>query len=548
MSNSIPEIEDCPMMLCVGTNMTECHPIIAVRVKKAVRKGAKLYVVDPRKIPLTEIATGHLPLHLGSDVALFNTMANVIIQEGLADLDYIEKRTEGFEQLKEHLLPFTPEYAEGVTGVPAELIRECAIAFGSAERAGIYYTLGITEHICGVSNVQSLCNLALITGNLGKRSAGINPLRGQNNIQGAGDCGALPNNYPGFQAVDDPVSQLKFEKAYGVPMDPIKGITKIAALDHAVDGRVKSMWICGENTLVTDPDVKHTTRALEALDFLIVQDMFLTDTAQKADVVFPAAAFTEVDGFFTNSDRRVQRLRQAAIAPGEAKPDWWIIAEVAKRMDTEVNFEYASSEEVFDELASLSPIYEGLNYDRIESGDLIWPVPHLDHPGTPVLHEDEFVNGKGKLQLLDYVPPSENPDDEYPFYLTTGRRLPTYHTNTMTGRSDGFRILVPNEWLEIHPADAEKLGFEDGDWAKVRSRRGDVTTRVAITKTSPRGTMFMSFAFPEETMTNDITNPDVDPITETPEFKVAAVEVTRVDAPVGFGAEPALRASPGQDH
>jgi predicted molibdopterin-dependent oxidoreductase YjgC len=327
-------------------------------------------------------------------------------------------------------------------------------------------------------------------------------------------------------------------------MDPHKGITKIAALDHAVDGRIKAMWICGENTLVTDPDVKHTTKALESLDFLVVQDMFLTDTAKLADVVFPAAAFTEVDGFFTNSDRRVQRIRKAANPPGDAMPDWWIIAHVAKRMTNDVHFDYENSEQVFDELASLSPIYAGLNYDRIERGDLAWPVPELDHPGTPILHEGEFLNGKGKLQLLNYVPPSENPDEEYPFYLTTGRRLPTYHSNTMTGRSGGFRILVPNEWLEIHPADAEKLGLEDGDWSKIKSRRGEVITRVAITKTSPRGTVFMSFAFPEEVMTNIVTNPEVDPKTETPEFKVAAVSIVRVEAPTGLGASEALRANP----
>ena len=544
MSNSIPEIEDAKMMLCVGTNMTECHPIIAVRVKKAVRKGAKLYVVDPRKIPLTEYADGHLPLKLGSDVALFNAMAKVIIDEGLEDKEYIEERVEGFEELKAHLQPFTLEYAEEISGVPAELIRECAIEYAKAESAGIYYTLGITEHICGVSNVQSLCNLALITGNLGKKSAGVNPLRGQNNIQGAGDCGALPNNYPGFQSVEDPACQEKFEKAWGVPMDPKKGITKIAALDHAVDGRIKAMWICGENTLVTDPDVKHTTKALESLDFLVVQDMFLTDTAKLADVVFPAAAFTEVDGFFTNSDRRVQRIRKAANPPGEAQPDWWIISKVAQRMETPVDFEYQSSEEVFDELAALSPIYAGLTYDRIEKGDLSWPVPDKDHPGTPILHEGEFLNGKGKLQLLDYVPPSENPDEEYPFYLTTGRRLPTYHSNTMTGRSGGFRILVPNEWLEIHPADSDRLGLVDGDWARIKSRRGEVITRVAVTRTSPRGTVFMSFAFPEEVMTNIVTNPEVEPTTETPEFKVAAVSIERVEAPTGLGADQALRADP----
>ncbi len=315
MSNSIPEIEDCPFLLCVGTNMTECHPIIAVRVKKALRKGARLFTIDPRAIPLARMAEQHLQLRIGTDTFLFNAMARVIIEEGLVDQEFLRDRTEGFEELAAHLQKFTLEKAEEVTGVPAAQIREAAIGFASAERAGIYYTLGVTEHICGVGNVQSLCNLALLTGNFGKPSCGINPLRGQNNIQGAGDAGALPNNYPGFQSCDDPKCTKKFEEAWGVELDPEKGITKLKALDWAVEGKLKGMWICGENTLVSDPDVHHTRKALEGLEFLIVQDMFLTDTAKMADVVFPAAAFAEVDGFFTNSDRRVQRLRQAVPPP-----------------------------------------------------------------------------------------------------------------------------------------------------------------------------------------------------------------------------------------
>ena len=544
MSNPLKDMEKPDVIFCIGTNMTECHPVAATRLKKAIANGAKMIVADPRVIGLVEHADMHLRLRVGSDAALLLGMAHVIAREGLVNEGFINERTTEAEAFLDHVKEFTPEWASTICEVPPEMIEEAALLYARADRGAIYYTLGITEHICGVSNVQSLCNLALITGNLGKKSAGVNPLRGQNNIQGAGDCGALPNNYPGFQSVEDPACQEKFEKAWGVPMDPKKGITKIAALDHAVDGRIKAMWICGENTLVTDPDVKHTTKALESLDFLVVQDMFLTDTAKLADVVFPAAAFTEVDGFFTNSDRRVQRIRKAANPPGEAKPDWWIISQVAQRMETPVDFEYQSSEEVFDELAALSPIYAGLTYDRIEKGDLSWPVPDKDHPGTPVLHEGEFLNGKGKLQLLDYVPPSENPDEEYPFYLTTGRRLPTYHSNTMTGRSGGFRILVPNEWLEIHPADSDRLGLVDGDWARIKSRRGEVITRVAVTRTSPRGTVFMSFAFPEEVMTNFVTNPEVDPRTETPEFKVAAVSIERVEAPSGLGAEQALRADP----
>ena len=531
MSNSIPEIEDCPFLLCVGTNMTECHPIIAVRVKKALRKGARLFTIDPREIPLAKMAEGHVQLRIGTDTYLFNAMAKVIIDEGLVDQEFLDTRTEGFEELKAHVQKFTLSEAEKITGVPAELIRETAVGYASAERAGIYYTLGVTEHICGVGNVQSLCNLALLTGNLGKRAAGINPLRGQNNIQGAGDVGALPNSYPGFQSVDVPEVQAKFEKAWGVPMDPDKGITKLKALDWAVEGTLKGMWICGENTLVSDPDVHHTRHALESLDFLIVQDMFLTDTAKMADVVLPASAFTEVDGFFTNSDRRVQRLRPAAPSPGEAKPDWWIIAEIAKKIGTTVNFDYSKAEEVFDELCDLSPIYHGLSYARIDKGTLHWPVPTKDHPGTPVLHIWEFPCGLGKLQCVEYQPPAEVPDDEYPWFLTTGRRLATYHTNTMTGRAKGLSVLAPNEWLELHPMDAEELGLKSKEWVKVTSRRGDVLTRVKVTKASPPGTMFMSFAFPEETPTNYITNPEADPITETPELKVAAIRVEKAEAP-----------------
>jgi len=536
MSNSIPEIEDCPFLLCVGTNMTECHPIIAVRVKKALRKGARLFTVDPRAIPLARMAEAHLQLRVGTDTYLFNAMAKVIIDEGLEDKEFIAARCENFEAFKQHVQQFTLDEAERITGVPKAMIRECAIGYASAERAGIYYTLGVTEHICGVGNVQSLCNLTLLTGNLGKRAAGINPLRGQNNIQGAGDCGAIPNNYPGFQAVDKPESKAKFEKEWGVELDPAKGITKLKALDWAVEKKMKGMWICGENTLVSDPDVHHTKHALESLDFLIVQDMFLTDTAKLADVVFPAAAFAEVDGFFTNSDRRVQRLRKAVEAPGEAKPDWWIIAEVAKRVTDRVKFDYETSEDVFDELCRVSPIYHGLSYERIDKGDLHWPVPTKDHPGTPFLHEKEFIRGRGLFQCVPYVPPAEVPDDEYPWFLTTGRRLATYHTNTMTGRARGLSVLAPNEWLEIHPMDAQELKVRTKDWVKVTSRRGEVYTRVKVTKQSPPGTMFMSFAFPEESPTNHVTNPASDPITETPELKVATIRVERVEAPVGVGA------------
>ena len=531
MSNSINEMENAPLLFCVGTNMTECHPVIAVRVKKAIRKGAKLILADPRRIDLARYAHHFLQLNVGTDTALFNAMAKAIIDEGLVDQKFVDQRTTGYTDLARHLESCTPEWAEQITGVPASEIRAAALQYAKAERAGIYYTLGVTEHICGVGNVQSLCNLALLTGNLGKESAGVNPLRGQNNIQGAGDCGALPNNYPGFQEVDDPNNREKFERAWGVPLDPDKGITKIQAMEEAVEGKIKAMWIVGENTLVSDPDVNHTRKALQSLDFLVVEDMFLTNTAQMADVVLPAAAFAETDGFFTNSDRRVQRIRKAVEPPGLARPDWWIISQVSQRIDTPVNMNYENSEEVFAELAELSPFYHGMSYQRIDSGSIQWPCPDAGHSGTPYLHKDRFENGRGILQSVDYVPPSEVPDDTYPFFLTTGRRLGTYHTNTMTGRSLGFSVLVPNEWLELHPADAEKLSVRSGDWVKVTSRRGEVLTRSRVTRRSPEGTVFMSFAFPDESPTNNVTNPTVDPITETPELKVAAVAVERVQPP-----------------
>lgn len=527
MTNSIAEMEDAPLLFCVGTNMTEAHPVIAVRVKKALRKGARLIVADPRRIRLAEIAHRHLQIRLGSDTALFNAMAQTIVAEGLVKRDFVAARTTGYDALVEHLKPMTPEWAEPITRVPAGEIRAAAIEYATAERAGIYYTLGVTEHICGVGNVRSLCNLALLTGNLGKRSAGVNPLRGQNNIQGAGDSGALPNNYPGFQKVDDPKVREKFERAWGVLLDPDRGITKIAAMQRAIAGDIKAMWIVGENTLISDPDVHHTEKALDALEFLVVQDIFMTETAKKADVVLPGAAFAEVDGVFTNSERRVQRVHKAVEPPGEARPDWWIISEVGRRMGR-ARMEYDSSEEVFAELAELSPIYHGMSYARLGERGLQWPCPTPDHPGTEFLHRDRFENDRGIFACVSYVAPDEVPDDEFPFFLTTGRRLATYHTNTQIGNSAGFSVLVPNEWVELHPDDATALRVRTGDWLEVRSRRGSVRARAKVTERSPQGTAFMSFAFPEESPTNRVTNPKVDPTTDTPELKVAAVAIRAV--------------------
>jgi predicted molibdopterin-dependent oxidoreductase YjgC len=530
MSNSILEIEEAPLLLCVGTNMTESHPVMAIRVKRALRKGARLIVIDPRRTGLADLAHRHLAIRPGSDTSVFNAMAKTIVDEGLVDREFVESRTTGFEELVEHLREYPLERAEALSGAPATEIRAAAIEYASAERAGIYYTLGVTEHVSGVGNVQSLCNLALLTGNLGKRGAGINPLRGQNNVQGAGDSGALPNVFPGMQRLDNPAVRAAFEREWGALPPPERAVTKVRAMELALEGKVRAMWIVGENTLLSDPDMKHTERALRSLEFLVVQDLFLTETARLAHVVLPAAAFCEQEGSFTNSERRVQRVRKAVEPPGEARDDCWIVGEVARRMGGPIKLQYpGGAAEIFDEMARLMPMYRGLSHARLDrEGGLQWPVPSADHAGTTFLHEGRFVNGRGLLARVPYVPPDETPNAEYPFLLTTGRRLAAYHTNTQTGNSAGFEVLAPHEKAEIHPEDGRRLGVRTGDWLSIASRRGEVRARAELTDRTPEGVVFMSFSF-GETPTNLLTNRKGDPVTDTPSYKVAAVRIARVD-------------------
>ena len=525
MSNPLVDMEKPDVIFCIGTNMTECHPVAATGIKRAIAKGAKLIVADPRRIPLAELADLYLPLRVGSDAALLLGMAHVIARDGLADQAFMDARTVERDEFLEHVAEYPPEWAESITGVDAKLIEQAARWYGGADRGAIYYTLGITEHICGVDNVQSLCNLALMTGNIGREGTGINPMRGQNNIQGAGDCGALPNNYPGFQSVTDPAHQAKFAAAYGREVDLEKGPTKVQALDMCGD-RIRAMIIDGENTVVTDPDRAHCEHALKSLDALVVVDIFLTETAALADVVLPATAWAETDGVCTNTERRVQRLRKAVDPPGQARPDWWIINEIARRMDLS-GFDFESAKEVFNELCSLSPIYAGLDWDRIEHGEYQWPVPEEGHPGTPILHQDEFVNGKGIFQLVTYRDPAETISDDYPVWLTTGRRLASYHTRTQTGRARGIDYLLPEERLEVNPADVSDWGLEDGGWARLSSPRGSVEVRVESTNRSPRGTVFASFSF-NDVPVNFLTGGGYDPVTHTAELKVCPVRVEAI--------------------
>lgn len=522
MSNPLRDMEKPDVIFAIGTNMTECHPVAATRLKKAIAKGAKLIVADPRKIRLAQLADLYLPIRVGSDVALLLGMAHVIAREGLIAQQFIEDRTVGGEAFLEHVKQFTPEWAAEITGVPAADIEKAAIWYGEADRGAIYYTLGITEHICGVDNVQSLCNLALMTGHIGREGTGINPMRGQNNIQGAGDCGAVPANFPGFQACDDPVSTEKFSKFYQTPIDPNKGITKVSALNQC-GKEIRAMLIDGENTVVSDPDKHHCEHALKSLDHLVVIDIFLTETAAMADIVLPATSWAETDGVCTNTERRVQRLRAAVPPPGEAKPDWWIISQIAKRMGTP-GFEFESAKDVFNELCSLSPIYNGLDWDRIDKSEYQWPVPDKNHPGTPRLHEQEFKNGRGIFKVIGYRDPAEVIDAEYPIWLTTGRRLQAYHTRTQTGRSQGIDYLLPEESLEVNPADAQAWGLSDGQTCRLSSRRGNVEIKVKTTEQSPRGTVFASFSFANVPI-NNLTGSGYDPVTETAELKVCPVRI-----------------------
>jgi formate dehydrogenase alpha subunit len=525
MSNSIAELEHAPLILAVGTNTTESHPVIALRLKKAVAKGSKLIVVDPRGIELTRFAHRWLRLRVGSDIALFNAMAQVIVKEELYDQDYVARRTKGFDEYQRFVKAYTPEFAEAITGVSGAEIRQAAREYAGAERAAIVYTLGVTEHSCGVHNVQSLANLALLCGNFGKENAGVNPLRGQNNVQGAGDAGCLPAYLPGYQRVGMQEARERWEKEWSVQLDPHPGITKLSALDQILAGEIRAVYIMGENTVVSDANASKSRQALEVVDFLVVQDLFLTETAQLADVVFPAACFAEMDGTFTNTERRVQRVRKAVEAPGQAKADWLILCELAESLGRPMHYSHPS--EIWDEMARNTAILEGINYSRIETVGIQWPCPSPDHQGTKYLHKEEFVTDKGVFQPVPHVPVAEPPDDRYPLLLTTGRRRVHYHTGTQTGRAEGFDLLSPHEWVEISPEDAAALKLRDEDEVIVTSRRGSLRAPVKITERSPAGVIFMSFHHPDGALTNQLTTDAHDPITETAEYKACAVRVEK---------------------
>jgi formate dehydrogenase alpha subunit len=534
MTNSVPEFEETDCFLITGSNTTEAHPLIATRVMRAQEHGAKVIVVDPRDIQIAKIADLHLQQRPGTDVAWLNGMMHIIIEEELYDAEFVSERTEGFEELKAAVADYTPDRVESITGIPAGDLRTAARYYAQAEHSAILYAMGITQHTTGVDNVLSCANLAMLTGNVGKPGTGVNPLRGQNNVQGACDLGGLPNVYSGYQAVTVPAVQEKFQEAWGGAGPQRVGLTVTEMLDAAHHGTLRALYVLGENPMVSDPDLNHVREALEQCEFLVVQDIFPTETAMLADVVLPGTTFVEKDGTFTGTDRRVQRIRQAVEPLGESRADWAIICDVAQRVNGRQNdapyggWEYGSPAEVTDEIAALTPIYGGVSYQRLEAnGYLQWPVPDGDHPGTPYLHKGKFSRGLGHFSAVEFKEPAEAPDEEYPLTLTTGRIMFHYHTGSMTRRSEKLNQEVPAGYVEISPEDADRLGLAKSERVRVVSRRGEIETNAWITRRVPPGVVFIPFHF-AESAANVLTNPALDPVAKIPEYKVAAVRVEKV--------------------
>ena len=526
MTNSIEELEKTDAILLTGSNTKEMHPVISTYIKRGVISGkTKLIVADPRRIDLVDFAEVWLRQKPGSDVAWLNGLMNVIIAEELYDKKYVEERTEDFEALKKTVASYTPEKVEEISGIPAADLIQAARIYAGAPAAAIAYAMGITQHINGTDAVKSVANLAMLCGNIGIEGGGVNPLRGQNNVQGACDMGCLPNVFTAYQSVTLPEAREKFAKFWGVDSMPAKpGLTIVEVIDAAAKGSIKSLFVLGENPMMSDPDMHHVEQGLKNLDFLVVQDIFLTETARMADVVLPAASFAEKEGTFSNTERRVQRVRKAVEPPGEARPDWQIIADIASRMGYPMS--YPNAEAIFEEMVRVTPSYAGMTYERLNNGGLQWPCPTRDHAGTKFLHKDKFVRGKGKFHAIEWIPPAESPDAQYPFLLTTGRVLYQYHTGTMTRRSEGLNACAPECFVEVNTKDAAELGLTDGEMIKVSSRRGSIVAKTLVGEMTDIGTVFIPFHYAEAPV-NLLTISALDPQAKIPEYKVCAVKIEK---------------------
>jgi len=531
MTNSVPDLEEAECILVTGSNTTEAHPIIGARLFRAQRKGARLIVADPRRTQLARCADLHLRQRPGTDIVWLNGVMRLILDEGLEDKAFICGRTAGFDEFRETLAEYSPARVEEVTGIPEGKLAQAARWFGGAERSAILYCLGMTQHVNAVDHVWALANLALLTGNLGRPGTGVNPLRGQNNVQGACDMGALPNVFPGYQPVHEEEVREKFTRAWGLeprsehrdslPSEP--GLTEMEMILGAESGRVRALYIMGENPVMAEPDAEGVERALKGLEFLVVQDIFLTETAALADVVLPAAAWAEKDGTFTATDRRVQRVRKAVEPPGGARADWEIVCDLGRRMAPDLRWDYEHPSDIMDEIAALTPSYGGVSYPRLEKcGSLQWPCRSAEDPGTPFLYEDGFPLGRARFHAVQYRDADEVPDQAFPFLLTTGRIMFQYHTGTMTRRAPKLEREAGACFVEIHPEDARRLGLEPGGKLRVTSRRGTIEAEGRLTDRVEPGVLFIPFHY-AEARANLLTNPALDPAVKIPEYKICAV-------------------------
>jgi formate dehydrogenase alpha subunit len=532
MSNTASQVILNDVFIVTGSNTTENHPIIALQMKDAVIKnGAKMIVVDPRRIELVDFAEMWLPLKPGTNVPVFSAMAHVIVKENLVNWDFVNSRTEGFNEYLESLEKFTPEYAEEISGVPAEDIRRAARLYATAKNGAIYWGMGISQLSHGTASALALIHLAFLTGHIGRDGTGLNPLRGQNNVQGASDMGAMPFHYPGYMRVDHEENARKWEQAWNIEPDGLSrklGLTTTEILSHAHEGGVRALYIMGENPMMSEPNLNVTRQHMEQLEFLVAQDIFINESGAFADVFLPATPFAEKEGTFSNTDRRVQRVRMAHAPRGMSRPDWQIICDLALRIESRLGratakWDYSHPEEILREMASVNADYAGVTYERIDKVGLIYPVPDLNHPGTPTLFTETFPRGRGKFIPLDYVPVMEEADDEYPFILTTGRVLEHWHGGTMT-RHSALDEAYPEARVEIHPADAEIHGIRNGDAVRVTSRRGEVVLRATVTEKTSVGVLFIPMHF-AEAAANLLTNDALDPQAKIPEFKACAVQV-----------------------
>ena len=542
MTNAMDDIaENAEAFFIIGSNTTSQHPVFGTKLRRAIqRRGAKLIVCDPRKIDISDIATLHLQHKPGTDTALINGLSYLILQNGHEDAEYIAERTEDFEEYRAVLQDYPPEKVSEITGVSVELLKEAAELMGTHKPMAVMWAMGITQHIKGVRNVMALAGLQMMLGNMGVSGGGTNPLRGQNNVQGACDLGGLPNNFPGYQKTFDPDVQKKFAAAWGRGTEAKVGKTVTELVPEVLEGKTHAIYVLGEDPIMSDPDTKHIRANFDACEFVVLEELFQSETAPYADVLLPGASFAEKTGTFTNTERRVQMVRQAIEPVGDSRPDWQIISDLAKRiiaLTPELvgnnapfgGWDYDSTSAIMDEIAALTPQYAGINHERLENGErLQWPVKDYEHPGTPILHVGEFTHGKGKFKPIEHVPPTESPDDENPYIMSTGRVLYHWHGGQMTRRVEGIMKVYGESLVEVNPDDAASLGLNGGEnRIRLTSRHGTIESKALITERVPPGMVYANFHFPEASA-NELTHASLDPVAKIPEYKVTAVKVEKV--------------------